>query len=310
MSRVARNYQPLKGGSRMRKRLNIISLVVLLAAVVFAGCSSDDNPVTMEEQQAPPLPSIETMKLDLAFFESADVPPRAIETGKLDGPDALAADGTHLNFLNAAVRVLFLDVVVYSAMVEPVAAFQLAVRSVPQLQDDGFWLWTYIVVDDQKEFAIYLYGRAEGTYSRWRLEVSSNDPAMPLDHFTWFDGEVEKDGSGGYWQFYEPAGEEAEAAPIATPGVESIRIDWADNGMEGENLILLVNKAGDPAEGSILTFEKLPEHSSVTFYDAGQGTTGTILWHFDGTGYIEWPDYRDGSRSCWDGAQRDIDCAG
>ncbi len=60
----------------MRKRLNIISLTVLLAALVLAGCSTDDNPVAMDEQQAPDLPSIETMKLDVGFFESADLPPR------------------------------------------------------------------------------------------------------------------------------------------------------------------------------------------------------------------------------------------
>ena len=76
-------------------------------------------------------------------------------------------------------------------------AFQLAVRSVPQPQDDGSWRWTYIVVEDTAEYAIYLYGKDEGTYSSWRLEVSSNDPGMPLDHFTWFAGEVESDESGG-----------------------------------------------------------------------------------------------------------------
>lgn len=291
----------------MRKRLNIISLMVLLAAFVLAGCSSDDSPIGIEEQQAPNLPSIETMKLEVGFFESANLPPQTIETGKIEGPDATSTDGLHLNFLNAAVRVLYLDVVVYSALVEPVVAFQLAIRSVPQPQDDGSWLWTYIVVEDAQEHAIYLYGKDEGTYSSWRLDVSSNDPAIPLDHFTWFTGEVESDDSGGYWQFYEPA-EEAAAMTLATPGIQSIRIDWADGGMDGKSLILLVNKPGDPAEGSTLTFEELPEYSSVKFYDAENYDTGTILWQFDGSGYIEWPDYHDGERSCWDNTQHDVDC--
>lgn len=296
----------------MKKRLTTIGLMILLAAFILQGCSSDDNPVGADKLQAPPLPSIGTMKLDISFFESADLPPQAIEAGKLDNtPDAVAMDRFHLNFLNAAVRVLYLDVIVYSALVEPVVAFQLAVHSVPQPQDDGSWLWTYIVVEDEIEYAIYLYGMDEGTYSSWRLEVSTNDPEMPLDHFTWFEGEVESDDSGGFWQFYEP--DEAMSAafastPQATPGVQSIRIDWADNGMDGSCLILLVNKAGDPAEGSTLTFKRLPEHSSVGFYDAEEGTTGTILWRFDGSGYIEWPDYRDGARSCWDNTQHDIDC--
>jgi hypothetical protein len=312
MLRVAKGNPPFKGGHKMRKRLNIIGLMVLLAAFVLAGCSNENDPVAVEEQQAPNLPSVETMKLDIAFFESAGLPPQAVETGKLDGPLAVTADGMHLNYLNAAVRVLYLDVVVFSALVEPVVAFQLAVRSVPQPQGDGSWLWTYIVVEGAKEYAIYLYGKDEGTYSSWRLEVSTNDPDMPLDHFTWFAGEVESDNSGGYWQFYEPEKEPVSiaSAALATPGAESIRIDWTENGMDGNSLILLVNKAGDPAEGSMLTFEEVPEHCSVEFYDAGSGDTGTILWRFDGSGYIEWPDFRNGTRSCWDNAQRDVDCIG
>ena len=42
----------------MRKRLNIISITVLLAAFVLAGCSSEDSPVGIEEQQAPNLRSV------------------------------------------------------------------------------------------------------------------------------------------------------------------------------------------------------------------------------------------------------------
>ena len=296
----------------MRKRLNRIGPMILLTALVLAGCSSDESTVGTEVQRAPNLPSIETMKLDMSFFESAEVPQQAIVEGKLDGaPDAVAMDGLHLNFLNAAVRVLYLDVVVFSALVEPVVAFQLAIRSVPQPQDDGSWLWTYIVVEETNEYAIYLYGKDEGTYSSWRLEVSTDDPTMPLDHFTWFAGEIESDESGGYWQFYEPVMDEAAFAdgPLSTPGIRSIRIDWADGGMDGNSLILLVNKPGDPAEGSTLTFEELPEYSSVRFYDSEKGTAGTILWRFDGSGYIEWPDYHDGERSCWDSTQHDVDCS-
>jgi hypothetical protein len=133
---------------------------------------------------------------------------------------------------------------------------------------------------------------------------------MPLGHFTWFAGEVMSDDSGGYWQFYEPSGETASFAPgpAATPGAESIRIDWADDGMDGNSLVLLVNKEGDPAEGSTLTFEESPGESSAEFHDASTGDTGTILWRFDGTGYLEWPDYRDGARSCWDRTQHDVEC--
>lgn len=64
----------------------------------------------------------------------------------------------------------------------------------------------------------------------------------------------------------------------------------------------------DLSMGSRLTFEELPEYSSVSFHDTEKEDTGKILWRFDGTGYIEWPDYRDGERSRWDNTQHDIDC--
>ena len=294
----------------MRERLTTISLTVILAAFVLAGCSSDDSPVSAQQEQAPPLPSVETMRLDISFFESAGVPPEAIEAGAIDGPVEMEAGGTRINFLNAAVRVLFLDVVVYSALVEPVIAFGVTIRSVPQRQDDGSWLWTYIFVEDEVEYAFYLYGKDEVTYVSWRFEVSTDDPAMPLDHFTWFSGEVDAGGDSGYWQFYEPAGDGAALAhgPLATPGTGSIRIDWVDNGAAGGSLVLLVNKAGDPAEGSTLTFEEVTGVCTVEFFDAVNMTNGTILWRADGTGHIEWPDYRGGERSCWDARQFDIDC--
>jgi hypothetical protein len=206
--------------------------------------------------------------------------------------------------------VLYLEVVVYSVLVDPVAAFALAAHSIPQQQPDGSWLWTYIVKEGDLEYSIFLYGKDLGDVVSWRMEVSSNDPAEPFDHFVWFDGEVKADGSGGYWQFYTPVIENPANVVMAayvTPGEKVIRIDWADSGDTGQ-LIFTVNRSGDPAEGTTLSFYESTEYCSVEFFDVEKGITGTILWYADGSGYIEWPDYYDGARKCWDTAQYDIDC--
>lgn len=295
----------------MRSSYSRIGASLLILLLVLQGCSSDNPVETAAAADPPALPELATMKLDLSFFEAAEVDQQSIDKGALDGLEPTSAAYTKLNFLNAAVRVLFLDVVVYTALVEPVAAFALAVHSVPQPQPDGSWLWTYIYMGDGGEYRIYLYGKQMERHVAWRLEVSSTDPEVPLDHFIWFEGEVQNDNESGFWQFYEPA----EGVPalistseLETPGTPTIRIDWEDR-VDGGLLELLVNQPDSPSYGSALTFSESPDMCYIAFYDAVDVTTGTITWYPDGSGSIEWPDYRDGELSCWDTMQYDVDCA-
>jgi hypothetical protein len=90
-----------------------------------------------------------------------------------------------------------LHLIFCGAVVPPVSAFALAIHSVPQLQTDGWWLWTYIFVKDQVEYSIFLYGRDLGDRTQWRMEVSTANPGMPLGHFVWFEGEALKYESSG-----------------------------------------------------------------------------------------------------------------
>jgi hypothetical protein len=296
----------------MKKRMIELGLAILFALLVLQGCSSENGTVAPVENEPPALPPLSSMKMDISFFDGAGVPDEAVRAGTFAAaPGALAAGVSRLNFLNAAVRVLYLDVVVYSALVDPVAAFALAVNSVPQRQPDGSWLWTYIVKEGAIEYGIFLYGLDLGDVVSWRMEVSSNDPRQPFDHFVWFDGEVERCGCSGYWQFYAPVEAVATAigaAAFGTSGEQLIRIDWSHTGRMHQ-LILTVDRPGDPAEGSTLAFYESAEYCSIEFFDAEKGTNGVIRWNADGTGYIEWPDYNGGERGCWDGAQRDVDCA-
>jgi len=250
------------------------------------------------------------MALDIALFESAPVDPQSVSLGKLSPSMVTSSEGSKLNYLNAAVRVLFLDVVVLTALVPPVAAFATAIHSVPQLQQDGSWLWTYVYVDNNLEYSIFLRGKRMDSYVSWSMEVSTNDPAMPLDHFVWFDGEVQNYERSGYWQFYEPEPDSpAEGGSVVgTPGIPCIRIDWLEDSGVDRRLSILVNKPGVPEENSTLVFEETLDMASIEFYDATSGETGVIIWERDGSGSIEWPDYNDGAQSCWDTRQDDINC--
>jgi hypothetical protein len=253
------------------------------------------------------------MSMDLTMFDSAEVNEADLVANGRRTRILDSGRDTKLNYINAALRVGFLNLVVCAALVEPVAAFALAGRSIPQPQADGSWLWTYIFVDQGIEYSIFLYGKNMETYTEWRMEVSSTDPEIPFDHFLWFDGEVEVGGGSGYWQFYGPDDEPvflgaAGESALSTSGIECIRIDWENTPEDEHELVFLVNKPGAPEEGSYLTYLEVPTMSSVEFYDSQTGNAGTIMWYPDGSGSIQWPDYRNGTKSCWDENQCNTDC--
>jgi hypothetical protein len=297
----------------MMRRLTAALLVVLLVLASLSGCSRDSSVTGPVEGTPPSLPPLETMSMDLTAFDSAPVDESSLRANGYRTEVLDSSLDSKLNFINAALRVGFLNVVVCAVLVEPVAAFALAGRSIPQPQGDGSWLWTYIFVSEGVEYSIFLYGKNMDTYTQWRMEVSSTDPEIPFDHFVWFDGEVPISGDSGYWQFYEPeealayltaGGEEA----FSTPGVESIRIDWENTADDEHELVFLVNKPDAPEEGSYLTYFDSPSLSSVEFYDSQTGNDGIIVWHPDGSGSIMWPDYRGGEKSCWDENQYNTTC--
>jgi hypothetical protein len=292
-----------------------VCFVLIVALLGFQACSSDDDPVTPVDDvsDAPALPDMSTMTMDLSFFGLAGLDESAIRQGSAP-PELLAASTGKDNFINAAVRVLFVQLTFCAVFEPPVAAFALAIHSVPQKQDDGSYLWTYIFVDGQVEYSIFLYGKDEGTYVAWRMEVSTNNPEMPLDHFVWFDGEAMKDDSEGYWQFYEPVLEptvNAVAGLAGTPGAQSIRIDWLNAPGNVHRLTLLNNNEGSEDEGDAVAFMSSPSMGSIEFTDVSVPETYSIVWYNDGSGYLLVPDYPEanpGTKSCWDTQQYDVVC--
>ncbi|MGD8413010.1 MAG: hypothetical protein PVF33_02190 [Candidatus Latescibacterota bacterium] len=291
---------------RTKKTLGML-MAILFAAWMLPACSGDDGAGPTEPDypaDAPQLPSVSTMMFDVQFFdiETPQVSQQAAETGKPTGGELLAAesaDRTH--FINAFVRVLFLQLLMYDALEEPVGAFALAVHSVPQPQDDGSWLWTYIFVDEGIEYNIYLYGTPDtgDDHVDWRLEVSTNDPSNPFDHFVWFDGRTYNDDSQGYWQFYDPQ----LPAPHA-----SARIDWENPSATEGRLVIEINGPDHPDYGDTLEFFESSFQCTVDHYDAGEDRRANITVNADGTGSLTVPDYNNGDRACWDTEQKNTDC--
>lgn len=296
---------------RFFTRTGLLLAMVLLVSC-FQACTNDDNPVDtgISDLQPPALPAASTMTIDLSFFDGAQVDGASLATGVPSGPTLAAAAGKE-HFINAAVRVLYVHLVFCAAFEPPVAAFALAIHSIPQLQSDGSWLWTYIFVDKGVEYSIFLYGKRVDNHNLWRMEVSASDPALGFDHFVWFDGEALVDGSSGYWQFYAPVAGDAAATASAgsvTPGAPSVRIDWLHTGAGEHQLTILANEAGSEDEGDTVVFYDSPEVSFIHFNDLSAGALYEIIWYRDGSGSLEVPDYNGGVRACWDTRQNNSEC--
>lgn len=287
-------------------------IAVALLVCFFQACSNEDNPVDTgtTDQQPPALPAASTMMMDVSFFETAGIDDASLAAGVPDGPTLAAAAGKE-HFINAAVRVLYVHLVFYAAFEPPVAAFVLAIHSIPQLQPDGSWLWTYIFVDEGVEYGIFLYGKRVEDHNLWRMEVSASDPALGFDHFVWFNGEALVDGSSGYWQFYTPlegGSAVSSAAGSAPPGVESVRIDWLHTCKGEHQLTILANEAGSEDEGDTVVFYTSREASYIQFNDLSDAELYEIVWYPDGSGSLEVPDYNDYVRACWDTQQNNCEC--
>jgi hypothetical protein len=290
--------------------LNALHKLTIAAAMIAlligaAGCgqnSATDPDDGQLNSGAPALPSVsKTMQVNLDFFGIAEpsLDEQSLETGKPSvSLEQYATSGNRSNFINAYVRAIYATLITYDALEEPIAAFAFAIHSGPQPQEDGSYLWTYIFVDEGVEYSVFLYGTPmPGDRASWRLEVSSNDPAQPLDHFVWFDGETGE--VNGFWQFYEPVDE--------TNGVPVVRVDFLDGQVE-HRLTITINGAGHEDEGDVLDFHETEFTGSINYTDASAGETSEVLWRADGTGFIQATDYNNGAKSCWDEHQRDTEC--
>lgn len=272
-----------------RRTLTTLTLAgVLLTALLVAGCDNgaDLDPAAPDQDSAPVLPDAGALAVDLGFFA--------------DGARTAKAAG-QANFFNAYLRAVLVEAMTDLVLAPPVAAFALAVHTVPSLQDDGSWIWVYTFVDGDEEAQVRLRGLpdrdAQGALVRWQMRVTLHDTHHDLDQALWFDGITRRDGNQGAWTFYDPDQPVAPAAAFLT---------WSHAPARHE--LHLEALHGDDA-GDALTFSVTgPEHR-IDFGEGGSAATWFIRWDAsDGSGSLQVPDYNGGHQACWDDDQYDVAC--
>ncbi|MBK7704034.1 MAG: hypothetical protein IPI34_14680 [bacterium] len=268
----------------LRLQRTAAALAAALLLGLFAGCAEqglnapDPNP--QPQDQAPALPDADRLGIDLSFFQ--------------DGQDKAIGQQ---NFFNAYLRAVIVSATTQLVLTPPVAAFALALHTVPTLQPDGSWIWVYTYVRGDEEAQVRLRGVIRGDEVAWALRVTV--PNEGIANELWFDGTTRDDGDTGDWTFYD----------FSLPGdPAAASVHWQDDA-DGHELALEVLHG--PDAGDSLTFTEAGALNRIDYVDAGADGVWFIRWNeSDGTGSLRVPDYRNGQESCWDEAQFDVDCGG
>lgn len=260
----------------------VLLLALMTTLSMLAGCG-EESPTAPgpgnDPAEAPVLPDPGFFDIDLGFFDSAEE--------KTVG---------RANFYNAYLRAVIVTSVTRLVLVPPIAAFSLALHTVPTPQPDGSWIWVYTYVRDSHEVQIRLRGEArDGGGTDWALRVTA--PRDGIENALWFDGHTQHAGRSGQWTFYDINLPDPPAAA---------EVSWHDDA-DGHELRLEALH-GDIA-GDVLAFTVVGDIHRIDYDDADADSVWFIRWNeTDNTGSLQVPDYRNGVESCWDEELFDVEC--
>ncbi len=263
---------------------NKFLLMAALSILALTGCSEDTplGPNPEPQAEAPTLPDASKLQIELSFFDQ--------------GKD-LDKDLTRQNFFNAYLRAVVVTAMTEVALAPPVAAFSLAIHTVPSYQPDGSWLWVYTYVNGAEEVQIRLRGTIADDHVDWEMRVTALDEGF--DNVLWFDGTTQDRGDTGDWTFYD-------AAQAGNPAAAELHWQHRPASNTLRVVALLDESAGDE-----LTFSEADGEHRIDYSEGDSADVWFIRWlESDGSGSLMVPDYNDGAEACWDEQQYDVDCDG
>lgn len=255
--------------------------IIFLLIINLSGCSDEDSsPTALEQAQAPTLPDPEILEFDFSFFDSA------AEMEK-------NADGVHDNFVNAYLRAVVLGAMAKLTLTPPVAAFAVALHTVPVPQEDGAWIWSYSCGGVHHPLQIALRGMPAGDVVEWEMRVGVGLEAPTA---VWFEGHTSGDGQEGQWLFHDL---DDPDQPVCG------EIAWGNFG--GGSYLQFTSRELE-SNGDVLRFNDSHPSYEINFTPGNGDGEAFIKWNANGTGSLLVPDYNGGQEACWDMFQRNMDC--
>ncbi len=278
----------------MKKNLATLALLALFVPML-AGCGKEPTAPVSNAVNAPAVPPASSMNFDFGFFDAHG----AAQTYAAH-PNGAEATLERSHWINAVVRVVYLNLTVADMFETPVLALQTALAQKPVLGDDGWYTWSYAFSDSGHNVSLKLRARVDGSIVTWRMLATDPQAVPAMNDFLWFSGETRLQNDRGFWLFHDLRN--GAAVPVA-------RIDWY-NGAERDRSLTFRNVDGSsPDLDDSLEYRVADALVSVTLHDQSAGTNMAIVWNeTTGTGSLTAPDYNNGVRACWDAAQQNTVC--
>jgi hypothetical protein len=257
----------------------------------FSFISCEKNPTDKNKEEAPELPPVESMKIETSFF------------GNLHHQSLAKTAISKNNFFAASGRVLIINTVVLVASIVPTTLFVAAISQPVELGNDGKFHWIYTVHQGGNTYSADLAGFIDvpNTEVVWEMYVTSTSHNPPLDHFLWYEGRAKIGNKEGWWMFH------SDLSPDTL--IDVLKINWQIPDTNHRQLAFSIVEENHADFGDSLIYQIDDKNGYLKFYDSQTVQQSTIHWNAaDGSGYIQWFDYKNGIKSCWDIHQDDIDC--
>lgn len=278
----------------MKNRIATLALLALFVPML-AGCGKEPTAPIVNASEAPAVPPAASMKFDFGFFDQNG----AAQTYAAH-PNGADATLEASNWINAVVRVVYINLTVADMFTPPIQALQAAFSTTPVLGDDGWYTWSYAFSDSGHNVSLKLRGRIDGAVVTWRMQVTDPQAVPAMQDFLWFSGETRLQNDRGFWIFNDRrnGGEVAVA-----------RLDWNSVAERDRSLSFRNVDTMSPDYNDQLEYRVADAIVSMTFHDESANQNSDITWNeTTGTGSLLMPDYNGGLRACWDAHQQNTTC--
>jgi len=262
-----------------------ITCLILLGAFLVTSCN--DDPASLNSENPPEIPPVESMSVDVSTFN-------AYQQNK----EALGKE-SNTNFAQAAVRAFVIKSVVELNLAIPKALLAAASESDAEFNEDGEWVWSYTKNAGSDTYEVRLVATQENENEiTWQFFVTNS--ALGLNDKLFFSGTTNSDGTEGTWTYYSLMSSSEEPVSIT---------EWAVT--EEGNVDLRLDVVSDRFnnEGDYIEYSFDGTVKNAVYYDADEDTATELQWNIEtNAGYIIAPNYNNGEKACWDENFEDVSC--
>lgn len=270
----------------MLRTFRKITCFILLGAFLVTSCN--DDPASLQGDNPPEIPPVESMTVDVSTFDNYQ-----------QNKEAFGKE-SNSNFSQAAIRAFVIKSVVELNLAIPKALLAAASESEAEFNDEGEWVWSYTKNAGNETYEVRLVASQENENEiNWQFFVTNS--ALDINDKLFFSGTTNADGSQGTWTYYSLMSDNEEPVSVT---------DWTVT--EDGNVDLRLEVVSDRFnnQGDYIEYSFDGTVKNVVYYDAGDDAITELQWNIEtNAGYIIAPNYNNGDKACWDENFEDTSCS-